>query len=43
VGDGPGAAKLTKAQELGVPILDEAAFSTLIETGQLPGPPSPAE
>jgi DNA ligase (NAD+) len=36
VGSDPGAAKLTKAQELGVPVLDEAAFARLLETGQLP-------
>jgi DNA ligase (NAD+) len=36
VGAEPGAAKLTKAQELGVPILDEAGFAHLLETGQLP-------
>jgi len=36
VGEGPGAAKLTKAQELGVPILDEAQFVHLLETGELP-------
>lgn len=36
VGEGPGAAKLTKATELGVPILDEAAFTHLLETGELP-------
>jgi DNA ligase (NAD+) len=36
VGADPGASKLTKAQELGVPILDEAAFVRLLETGQLP-------
>jgi DNA ligase (NAD+) len=36
VGEGPGAAKLTKAQELGVPILDEPAFANLLETGELP-------
>ncbi len=28
--------KLTKAQELGVPVLDEAALLAIIETGQLP-------
>jgi len=38
VGEGPGAAKLNKAQELGVPILDEAAFERLLETGELPEP-----
>jgi DNA ligase (NAD+) len=36
VGEGPGAAKLTKAQELGVPVLDESAFVRLLETGELP-------
>ena len=36
VGEGPGAAKLNKATELGVPILDEAQFLHLLETGELP-------
>jgi DNA ligase (NAD+) len=36
VGEGPGASKLTKAEELGVPILDEAGFRQLLETGELP-------
>jgi DNA ligase (NAD+) len=36
VGDAPGASKLTKAESLGVPILDEAAFVQLLETGALP-------
>jgi DNA ligase (NAD+) len=36
VGESPGAAKLTKAQELGIPILDEAQFVQLLETGELP-------
>jgi len=36
VGEGPGAAKLTKAEELGVPILDEGQFLHLLETGELP-------
>jgi DNA ligase (NAD+) len=36
VGDGPGASKLNKAVELGVPVLDEAAFTHLLETGELP-------
>jgi DNA ligase (NAD+) len=36
VGEAPGAAKRTKAEELGVPILDEAGFRHLLETGQLP-------
>jgi DNA ligase (NAD+) len=37
VGVEPGQAKLTKAEELGVPILDEAGFAHLLETGELPG------
>ena len=36
VGADPGAAKLTKAETLGVPILDEAGFTHLLETGELP-------
>jgi DNA ligase (NAD+) len=37
VGDSPGASKVTKAEELGVPVLDEAGFRHLIDTGDLPG------
>jgi DNA ligase (NAD+) len=37
VGAEPGASKLTKAESLGVPILDEAGFAALLETGELPG------
>ncbi len=37
VGAEPGASKLTKAQDLGVPILDEAGFEQLLATGRLPG------
>ena len=42
VGAEPGASKLTKATELGVPILDVAGFLVLLETGELPvvGDPS---
>jgi DNA ligase (NAD+) len=36
VGEAPGAAKLTKAEELGVPVLEEPAFTKLLETGELP-------
>ncbi len=36
VGDDPGASKVTKAADLGVPILDEAQFVELLETGALP-------
>ncbi len=37
VGAEPGASKLTKAQTLGVPILDEDGFAHLLDTGELPG------
>jgi DNA ligase (NAD+) len=36
VGNDPGASKVTKADELGVPRLDEAQFVELLETGALP-------
>ena len=36
VGENPGASKLEKAEKLGIPILDEAQFQKLIETGELP-------
>ena len=36
VGDSPGASKVTKAEAAAVPILDEAAFVQLLETGELP-------
>ncbi|MGY6500873.1 MAG: NAD-dependent DNA ligase LigA [Acidimicrobiales bacterium] len=35
VGEGPGASKLTKATDLGVPILDEAGFEHLLATGEV--------
>jgi len=41
VGTEPGHAKLTKAQELNVPILDEAGFAHLLETGEVR--PTPAQ
>jgi DNA ligase (NAD+) len=37
VGSDPGAAKLAKAAEVGVPVLDEAAFAHLLDTGETPG------
>ncbi len=36
VGDAPGASKIAKAQELGLPILDDAGFEHLLATGNLP-------
>ncbi len=36
VGQNPGASKLDKAEKLGVPVLDEAQFQKLVETGELP-------
>jgi DNA ligase (NAD+) len=36
VGEGPGASKLSRAEELGVPVLDEAGFQHLLDTGELP-------
>ncbi|MEY2966063.1 MAG: NAD-dependent ligase LigA, partial [Actinomycetota bacterium] len=36
VGTEPGASKLTKAEQLGVPVLDEAGFEHLLATGDLP-------
>jgi DNA ligase (NAD+) len=35
VGAEPGAAKLAKATEFGIPVLDEAAFAHLLETGEV--------
>ncbi|MBA3280654.1 MAG: NAD-dependent DNA ligase LigA, partial [Acidimicrobiia bacterium] len=37
VGESPGASKVTKAESLAVPILDQGAFEKLLETGELPG------
>jgi len=36
VGAEPGASKLTKAEALGIPVLDVAGFRHLLETGELP-------
>ena len=37
VGEGPGATKIRRAEELGVPVVDAAGFAVLLETGELPG------
>lgn len=39
-GADPGASKLRKAESAGVPVIDEAAFRELLETGRLPRRPS---
>jgi DNA ligase (NAD+) len=36
VGEAPGASKLKKAEELGIPTLDAASFQSLLDTGELP-------
>ena len=36
LGDSPGASKVTKAEQLSIPVLDEAGFEVLLETGELP-------
>ena len=36
VGADPGASKLTKAEQLGIPVLDAKGFLFLLKTGQLP-------
>jgi DNA ligase (NAD+) len=36
LGADPGVAKLRKAEELGTPVIDEAAFRALLATGELP-------
>jgi len=38
VGREPGASKVTRAEELGVPVIDEAAFTRRLETGSLDPP-----
>jgi DNA ligase (NAD+) len=36
VGESPGASKVTKAEALGVPVVDGADFADLVEHGELP-------
>ncbi len=38
VGEEPGASKVTKAAELGVPVLDAEGFMVLLDTGTVPAP-----
>ncbi len=33
----PGGAKMSKAQQLGIPVIDEEAFERFLQTGELPG------
>ncbi|MEO5841119.1 MAG: BRCT domain-containing protein, partial [Acidimicrobiales bacterium] len=35
LGDSPGANKVTKAESLGIPMIDEHTFTRLLETGEL--------
>jgi DNA ligase (NAD+) len=37
VGESPGAAKTKKAEELGIPTIDAAAFESLLQTGEFAG------
>ena len=37
VGESPGASKLKKADELGIPTMDGGSFQDLLESGELPG------
>ena len=36
IGESPGASKLSKAEQLNIPMLDEAGFQILLRTGELP-------
>ena len=36
MGESPGASKVTKAETLGIPVLDQPAFEHLLQTGELP-------
>jgi DNA ligase (NAD+) len=36
VGESPGASKVTKAEQLGIPMVEAEGFAALLETGELP-------
>lgn len=36
IGASPGGSKVTKAEEFGIPVLDETGFEHLLATGDLP-------
>ena len=38
VGDEPGASKVTKAEQLGIPVVGGDGFGALLETGEIPDP-----
>ena len=38
IGESPGASKVTKAEQLGVPVVDGSGFAELLETGAIPAP-----
>ncbi len=38
VGESPGASKVTKAEQVGVPVVEGTAFGRLLESGELPSP-----
>ncbi|MFT6813823.1 MAG: DNA ligase (NAD+) [Ilumatobacter sp.] len=43
IGESPGASKLTKAEALGVPIVEAGRFGSLLETGEVPGTASESD
>ena len=43
LGDEPGASKVTRARELGVPVIGAASFAALLDTGELPASTEAAE
>ena len=39
VGESPGASKVTKAEQAGVPLIDGDQFAALLDSGELPSEP----